>query len=165
MKRLVFLAAISSLLWACGQPDTVAGSTVNAGACPQDAGPVAVIEPWIRAAESGRTTAAYFTLCNAQDRSDALIAVRTNAAAAVELHETARSADGVVSMTRKDAFELPPSELVALAPGGAHIMLIGVENALTPESVVALTLEFRNSPPVSIEAEVRGAGEAGHHAH
>jgi len=53
-----------------------------------------------------------------------------------------------------DAQPLPAEEAVALAPGGNHLMLLGVKEPLVAGDTVALTLTFATSAPVEVTATV-----------
>lgn len=118
-------------------------------------------EAWVRAAEDGRRmSAAYVELCNggAEDR---LVNVQFAGADAVEIHVTTIDENGVAKMQlAADGVILPASQSVALAPGGAHIMLIGLEDALTPGEEAAITLEFEHASPQTLIFEVRSLADA-----
>ena len=49
---------------------------------------------------------------------------------------------------------LPAGQAVSLAPGGDHIMLMGVTEPLKTGDTVPLTLTFANAPPVEVTATV-----------
>lgn len=157
MRTPAALAAISLLAVACGggrQPD--AGE--SASPCAGGDG-IVISDAWMRAAPAGRPmSAAYLTLCNAGEAPDRLLRVSTDAAGAAELHESRRGDSGVTSMTPVDGLALAPDEAVALAPGGAHIMLVGLTRAVEAGDTIALTLEFENAPPQTIIVEARSLG-------
>lgn len=143
---------------ACGSQETDRGACA---AAPK--GVVSVHEAWVRPAEAGGTTALYAVICNRTDRADALTAVAYADADAVELHETARSTDGVVSMAQVERLALPAGASAALAPGGAHVMLIGLEGAIEEGGRREVEFSFERADPVTISATVRRDGEE--HAH
>ena len=59
-----------------------------------------------------------------------------------------------------------PGAPTVLAPGGLHIMLIGLKQKLAPGDSVPLTLVFEHAGEITIEAPVRGmAGLSGHGGH
>ena len=163
MKQAAFLF-LALAAAACSQQP---GETVTPTAgCGEGATGIVVSDAWVRAADASRpATAAYLTLCNAGAEADALIGVAAPSARAVELHETTRSADGVVKMSPVEKLDLAPSTPAALAPGGAHIMLIGLTEALEAGATATITLEFENSAPMTIEAPIRDAapGSGEHH--
>jgi copper(I)-binding protein len=140
----------------CSKPEVSACS---------DEGVVAA-NAWLRAASEGQPmSAAYVELCNGRDTADRLVAVKFNGAEAVELHQTSMSEDGLASMApAEDGLELAPHVMTALAPGGAHIMLIGVTEALEEGEEAAITLEFENAPPQTLLFEVRARNDVREHS-
>ncbi len=110
-------------------------------------------------------SAAYVELCNGGDNTERLVAVKFNGAEAVELHQTSMSDAGMASMAPTDnGVELAPHTVTALAPGGVHIMLIGVTEALEEGEEAAFTLEFENAPPQTLLFEVRSRTDVSEHA-
>ncbi len=65
--------------------------------------------------------------------------------------------------------ELPAKKTVKLAPGGLHVMLIGVKQPLKPGDKVPLVLTIEAADgarsTVKAEAEVRAVGGAQAHHH
>lgn len=122
-------------------------------------------DAWVRAANEGQPmSAAYVELCNGGDNTERLVAVKFNGAEAVELHQTSMSDAGMASMAPTDnGVELAPHTVTALAPGGMHIMLIGVTEALEEGEEAAFTLEFENAPPQTLLFEVRSRTDVSEH--
>ena len=121
---------------------------------------IAVAEPWARASVT-ETGAAYMTISNAGGKDDLLLEVRSPAAGKVEIHDM--TMEGMVMKMRKlDGLPVPAGESVALAPGGKHIMLIGLEEPLSEGMTVPLTLVFEGAGEVEISAPVRPAGQMPH---
>ena len=94
------------------------------------------------------------TITNTGDGDDALTAVETDAAVAIELHET-RIEDGQATMVTLDEVPLPAGETVRFRPGGLHLMMIGPADEVVLGSSFELTLEFERSDPITTSAEVR----------
>ncbi len=157
-----FLIALAAAACSRQPSETV----VPAAGCGEGATGIVVSDAWVRTADASRpATAAYLTLCNAGVEADALVAAAAPSAQAVELHETTRSADGVAKMSPVERLDLAPSAPAMLAPGGAHIMLIGLNGNLEAGATATITLEFEKSAPITIEAPVRDAapGSDPHH--
>ncbi|GIX11943.1 copper chaperone PCu(A)C [Elioraea sp.] len=125
---------------------------------------IEVVEPWARAALAGRTGAAYMTLVNPTDTTDRLIAAASDAAETVELHAHLHEG-GVMRMRPVTAIEIPPGEPVVLAPGGLHIMLIGLRRDLKRGETIRLTLRFERAGTVEVELPVLAAGARRPEAH
>lgn len=120
-------------------------------------------DAWVRATADGqKMSAAYVRLCNGADAPDRLMAVSFDGARAVELHSSSTQG-GVASMAQlEDGLELPPGTIVEMAPGGAHIMLIGLDRELSDGDDPSFTLHFENTPDQTITFEVRAAHNGGH---
>lgn len=132
--------------------------------------PVQVVQAWARPAAAmesdhgspshgghpttAATSAIYMTLVNGGDRPQKLVAVRTPVAKAVELHET-RIEGQVARMRPVEGVEIPPHGRVQLAPGGLHVMLIGLTRDLKPGDHFPATLRFEDGSEVAVEVEVR----------
>jgi periplasmic copper chaperone A len=50
---------------------------------------------------------------------------------------------------------VPASGEVALKPGSFHVMLIGLNQALTPGENFDVTLQFEQAGPVTVQANIR----------
>jgi copper(I)-binding protein len=97
-------------------------------------------------------TGCYLTLTTTT--ADRLVSVTSPAANLVQIHES-RIESGMMMMNElKEGLPLPAGETVALAPGGNHLMLLGVEEPLVAGDTVALTLTFESSSPVEVTATV-----------
>ena len=90
------------------------------------------------------------------------------AAAAAELHQTTNE-NGVMHMLPlPDGLALPAGQGVTLAPGGLHVMLMGLRHPLKQGETLALTLTFEHAAPVTVQVPVQAAGAsspAGHGGH
>jgi copper(I)-binding protein len=125
---------------------------------------IEVVEPWARAALAGRTGAAYMTLVNPTDTPDRLLAAAADVAETVELHAHLHEG-GVMRMRPVAAIEVHPGGPAVLAPGGLHIMLIGLRRDLKRGETIRLTLSFEKAGKVEVEVPVLAAGARGPEAH
>jgi copper(I)-binding protein len=98
--------------------------------------------------------AVYVTLRNTGPDPDALVGAASDASESVELHETIRDGD-VMRMRPVAKLEVPAGGLLAMKPGGLHVMLINLKRDLRPGERVHLTLTFERGAPVSLDAPVR----------
>src|SRR5687768_6985978 len=80
---------------------------------------------WTRPAAQGQTGAGFMTLKNPGAKPDALVAVESPLARAVQIHRSSMSG-GMASMKQLTRIELPAGGAVTFAPGGYHLMLIGL---------------------------------------
>lgn len=104
--------------------------------------------------EMGMNSAAYLKIKNRSGDADRLLRVESDIAQAVELHESVMEND-IMTMRPVNFIEIPASGEVELKPGGLHIMLIGLNEALRPGAKVQLTLVFEKAGNLTVEAEVR----------
>lgn len=103
----------------------------------------------------GKISAAYMTIANKGSVDDRLKSARTPKAKAVELHQTTMTADGVMQMRKvEDGLPVEAGASLVLEPGGAHFMLLGLEDALTAGEELILTLEFAHAGLVDVAVPV-----------
>lgn len=144
MNRAPILAAALLALTACS-PSGSGGS--GEAATVQVAGAICRPTPVGR-----QMTGCYLTLTSAA--ADRLVSVASPDAGRVQIHES-RIESGMMMMREiRDGLPLPAGEAVALAPGGNHLMLLGVKEPLVAGDTVALTLTFATSAPVEVAATV-----------
>jgi len=96
-------------------------------------GELEIDQPWARATPGGvKNGAAYLTLRNGGQNLDRLIAVESTAAKRVGLHNSVEE-NGVMKMRSLEAIDVPPDGTAMLAPGGMHIMLMGLNAPMVEE--------------------------------
>lgn len=146
MKALPLFAALPLLaLAACGQPAPSATS--------EAAGPVVVTGAICRPTPTGRqVTGCYLTLT--APAADTLVSVASPASALAQVHEMRMESNMMMMRELEDGLPLPAGQAVALAPGGNHIMLMGVTEPLKTGDTVPLTLTFATAAPVEVTATV-----------
>jgi len=115
-----------------------------------------VADAWARpTVGSGRMSAAYMTIANKSATDDRLKSARTPKAKSVELHQTTMTADGVMQMRPvKDGLPVEAGSSLVLQPGGAHFMLLGLEDALEAGQKLVLTLEFAKAGLIDVVVPV-----------
>ena len=127
-------------------------------ACSTSAAPpvprVEVHHSWARIADSGATSGAYMEIANNDTVAITLVGVTTSDAAAAEVHETMQDGDMAHMMPRTDV-RIPAGDVVTMAPGGLHVMLIDVRRALVIGDSVRLRLRFSDSTTVAVTAPVQ----------
>lgn len=121
---------------------------------------------WVRALPPTQpNTAAYLTIENAGDTPVQVVAARASVAEKVEFHTT-REVDGFVRMEQLSTLELAAGQSLALAPGGTHLMLLGLDNMPTPGASVQLCLTLASGDEICTDAPVRkDAGDDSHQHH
>ena len=140
-------------LTAAGCARKEASSSASASA---SSAPVIVRDPWAKAAKKGAMTAVFGTIANTTDAPITLTAARSSAASMVQLHETASNGKGGMSMKeKKGGFTIPARSSLALAPGGNHIMLMGLTQDLAAGSKVSVELVLDGGRTLRVDAVVR----------
>ena len=120
---------------------------------------------WMRAMPPGQpTAAAYLTLNNGAETPVRLVAARADFAGRVEIHESSQ-VDGMWRMRQLDALVIPAGGSVTLAPGGAHLMLFGLTQAIREGDSLAVTLELDNGETLPVTIGVVSTGSGHHHQH
>lgn len=119
------------------------------------AGDLLMTDAVVRVGLEGRTTAGYMTIRNEGDGADRLTGASSSAAERVEIHSS-NMVDGVMRMRPLAEIEIPADGSTVFAPGGNHLMLIGLEAPLAVGATVELTLTFDRAGEVLVPAQVVG---------
>ena len=110
--------------------------------------------PWARASIGpAKAGAAYVTVVNHGGEADRLVAVETDVARRSELH-THLMEEGVMKMRQVEAIEVDPGAPMVMAPGGLHVMLMGLKQPLEQGSRFPLRLVFERAGKVEVMVEV-----------
>ena len=122
--------------------------------------PVVVSQPWARASIlASRPAAVYLAL--ESPTGDRLTGIATPVADQAMVHAV-EEANGVSRMVHRHVLELPAGQRVTLAPGGEHIMLIGLDAKLVEGETFPLTLTFERAGAVTVDVPVLGIAAQGH---
>jgi copper(I)-binding protein len=139
-----------------------ASGTVLAQTPKHTQGALTVVQPWSRAtAPSQKAGGVFLRIENAGDRPDRLIGVETEMADEASLHAMIRDGDVMKMRPAAGGIEVPANGHAVLAPGGRHVMLIGLREQLVKGVTIPLTLIFERAGRLEIEAAVEGAGSRG----
>jgi copper(I)-binding protein len=86
-----------------------------------------VTQAWSRATPGGAKVAGgYLTIVNTGPAADRLLSASTEIASKVEIHEMAVN-DGVMTMRPVEGgLPIEPGRTVKFAPGGLHLMIVGL---------------------------------------
>jgi copper(I)-binding protein len=111
--------------------------------------------------------AGYMTITNTGNDPDRLLEVRADFPR-VTLHGTETDAQGVTRMIPVEGIEIAPGETVTLAPGGMHVMFMGLDGDPFEEGErIPATLVFERAGEIAVEfwVEPRNGGMTGHEEH
>lgn len=113
---------------------------------------VAATQPWARASIiASRPAAVYLTL--ESQSGDRLTGITTPVADEAMVHAVEEES-AVSRMVHVPALELSAGEPVTLAPGGAHVMPLGLDAKLLEDENFPMTLRFENAPEVTVQVPV-----------
>lgn len=109
--------------------------------------------------------AAYLTVHNRGSVADRLLEVVSDIAGKAELHSHVMQ-DGQMSMMRLSGVDIPPNASVEFAPGGLHVMLLGLTRPFIRGEQYQLILRFElaGEVPAVVMIKERSAmsGHSGH---
>jgi copper(I)-binding protein len=145
-SRMIRIALIAGAMFAAAavlaDPQSVPAHTVEAG-------DLMIIHPTARPNLPNRPTVTYVTISNDGPAADRLTGVSAPDFDSAEIHASSMT-DGVMSMQRVAAVDLPAGEVVELAPGGYHIMLFGAKSLFRPGDTFPMVLTFEKQGEVAI---------------
>ncbi|WP_295226277.1 copper chaperone PCu(A)C [uncultured Brevundimonas sp.] len=163
MKIKLALAAAALSLAACNPSEP---AKAPAAETPKATAAVIATDVWCRPSPNGaKAGGCYVTLTAATD--DRLTGGSTPRAASLQVHEM-KTENGMMKMAELTAgLSLPAGQAVALAPGGNHLMLIGLTAPLVAGETIPLTFQFASAPAITVQAQVRQPAMEGmeHGAH
>lgn len=134
-------------------------------ACNAAAQNMQVKDAWVRGTvPAQKVTGAFMEISGTQ--AARLVSADSPLAAAVELH-TMSMKDGVMKMTQLEGIDVPAGRSVRLAPGGFHMMLMGLKQQMKPGEQVPLklTFELADKKRESLELMVEVRDIAGNRMH
>ncbi|WP_457601107.1 copper chaperone PCu(A)C [Hydrogenivirga sp.] len=126
--------------------------------------PKIVVEgAWVREVPPVSTmSAAFMKLVNMGNEDDYLIGVESDVSEVAEIHTTIME-DGMMKMRMLREVKVPAGGSVEFRPMGKHIMLINLKRPLRSGEKVKLTLVFKRSGKIVVEAPVKRMGMRMHH--
>ncbi|MGC5009193.1 copper chaperone PCu(A)C [Streptosporangium sp. DT93] len=166
IRRAVFagiLIATMTVLGACGSQGTPASQGAPAGTAsavaPSStpaavAAPGAVLtitDPWVKTVKKGMS-AAFGTLVNNSDAEVTVVSGVSPLSPVIELHEVVDSKGKMIMRPKEGGFVIPAKGTHHLQPGGDHIMLMGVTEAVKPGSQIPFTLTLKDGTTMEFTA-------------
>ena len=103
---------------------------------------ISITDAWARPGRVNGVTAVYLNVANGSAETDTLIAMSSPQAGLVELHETFEREEGMMGMREAEEPIFPGRSVVSMKPGGLHIMLMQLHEAINEGETLEITLEF-----------------------
>lgn len=102
----------------------------------------------------------FVTVTNSSASEDRLLRVETDVAQRVVIHQM-QNENGVLRMRAvKNGLVVPAHGTLELKPGGAHLMLMGVQRQFKAGETFAATLVFEHAGKLPVRVEVRALNAA-----
>ncbi|WP_298719865.1 copper chaperone PCu(A)C [uncultured Oceanisphaera sp.] len=132
-------------------------------------GDLDIAHPWSRPLPPVATTGvAYLTVTNKGETDDVLLSADSPIAEKVEIHTHIKDGD-VMKMRQLNELVIPAGGEQTLAPGGHHLMLMGLKQVSAAGERFPLTLHFKEAGDleveVAVDAEPAKAQGHGHDQH
>lgn len=155
LRPLLFAAVAALFLAACSPAEAPAPET--------DAAPALTLsDAQVRASLGDNpNTGGYLTVTNSGEGPDRLVAAACACADRVELH-TMSTEGGVMRMSQVEGFDVPAGGVLTLAPGGDHLMFLGLREPLTAGERVSVILTFERAGEIEADFAVVTTPGAGH---
>jgi copper(I)-binding protein len=141
-------------------------SAGSASAQEVKAGDLVLNRAWSRATPGGaQVGGGYLTIENKGTTPDKLLGGSSEVAASVEVHEMMMKNDIMIMRPVSGGLSILPGQLVTLAPGGYHLMMVKLKAPLKEGNRVPITLQFEKAGKVDVMFDVRGIGAADADSH
>jgi copper(I)-binding protein len=134
----------------------------GAAAAESKAGELTIRDAVLRAVAPGvPNTAGYLVIANAGAKPDKLVSAACTCARSVEVH-LSHVMNGTAMMMPSAPVEVPAGGQVAFAPGGYHLMVLGLKAPLQDGGTQELTLTFQHAGKVTAPFQVKAKIAAAH---
>ncbi len=114
---------------------------------------IEVTGAWVRTTVKGQQATGAFMNITARE-AVRLVGVSSPVAGVVEVHEMKMEGD-VMKMRAVPSLDLPAGQTVQLKPGGYHVMMMDLKQALPKGSMVPLTLVFKDAKGTESKLELK----------
>ncbi|MBW4460618.1 MAG: copper chaperone PCu(A)C [Nodosilinea sp. WJT8-NPBG4] len=115
---------------------------------------VDVRDAWVRPSVPGQSGTGAFMKLTAP-AGGRLVGISTPAAGVAEIHEMKMEGDTMRMRELPRGLELPPGQTVELKPGGYHVMMMDLKQALAKGATVPVTLKFEDAKGQKTSLELK----------
>lgn len=127
-------------------------------------GELDIAHPWSRPLPPVSTTGvAYLKVANKGGADDVLLSAESPVADTVEIHTHVKDGD-MMKMRKLEELVIPAHGEQTLAPGGHHLMLMGLKRVPLEGERFPVTLHFKRAGAVEVEVAVDAEPDAQHQA-
>lgn len=117
------------------------------------------VHAWARASIAGVPNGAvYGSFSNPGKKAIAIVGISSSVAKSAMIHKT-ETRDGMVSMVPMKSLSVDPGQTRVCKPGKCHIMLMGLEQPLTPGEHFKLMLKLSSGESQVVDVKVGSIGQ------
>jgi copper(I)-binding protein len=116
---------------------------------------IAIEKAWARKTSRTVSAAAYFSLTNHGHETLTLTGASTDIAGTTMIHRSYEDG-GMMRMDHMEEIAVAPGETLEFAPGGYHVMMMGLMGPLEEGESFTVTLEFEHHDPITVTVQVTG---------
>jgi copper(I)-binding protein len=126
---------------------------------------LAIENGWVRVSEysdhTGGMTGVFATVTNNTDTDITLVGGSAEIAQMLEVHEVVMSGGAMTMQKKEGGIVIPAGESVTLEPGGLHVMLMDLKQAILDGDQITLTLDFEgaDAQTLTLPAKTSAAGD------
>lgn len=124
-------------------------------------GALVIDHPVIRVSSPvAKTGAGFMTIRNTGKQADRLLSISTDAANRADLHGTIRDGNVMRMRAQGGGVPVPAGGSVSFAPGGLHVMFIGLKAPVPEGRLIKARLTFEKAGTVDVAFKAEGAASA-----
>lgn len=136
---------------------------IPAAAHDYQAGSLTIDHPVLRIASPvSKTGAGYLTITNRGKAADRLVSVVTSASSRADLHGTLQSGGVMQMRAQAGGVPVPAGATIRFAPGGLHVMFIGLKTPLREGQMLNARLVFEKAGPIDVQFKTETAAGGSH---
>ncbi|NBC26299.1 MAG: copper chaperone PCu(A)C [Bacteroidetes bacterium] len=153
LKAITTLSILALLMISCAQDQEEEKETSSTSLSGLSG--IQVEGAWARPGSEGATSGAYFLITNYDESPDSLVAVHSEIARTVEVHESYEREEGMMGMREIPSLEIPAQSTVRFEQGGLHVMLMNLTQSLSEGDTFELTLQFKQNGEQTVDIPVK----------
>lgn len=159
--RFTFAFAALALALAACSPSAPPESATTAEA-PATAA-LEIRDAWAAPSPGGVDVAAGYLTLVGGSADDTLVSASSPRAGSVEIHEMTMEGGAMQMRAVTGGLAIPAGQTITLAPGGMHLMFMGVTQPFTPGETIPVTLTFANAGAQTVDLPVHPPGQTVQH--
>jgi hypothetical protein len=126
-------------------------------------GSLTIDHPVLRVASPvSKTGAGYLAIANRGKQADRLLSVTTSGSARSDLHGTVNNGNVMQMRARTGGVPVPAGSTITFAPGGLHVMFIGLKTPMPAGAMLKARLVFEKAGAIDVMFKTETAAGANH---